>query len=342
MANMRKLLLVFLLLCAEVNAWQLNSSLVLDNANTESCIASTNKVGDKIRSPIGSSSYSIVKSLSGTSSRCQAQTHPILANVETVIGVSPHFQMEIPDDYKAYPITDVDKFNGIVLNAGSGNDGNKWLYVFIRQRETSITPEAIMQATINTATPLFKEAPVIKNQEELIINGMKAWRFEMIGATKKLFAPSLTYLNTVLEGDNEYLFIEAYTKTSNYEQDKQSLSSLAYKVSGLKSGLNEKSHDSKKTSIDINEMNSEDLSEREKAVDKIIQRNEKNSKAYKKQTIETEIKKNDLEKTLNDKAVLDQEKDKADLIRNAKKKCEALGFEINTPKNGKCVLELIK
>ncbi len=108
---MRKLLLVFLLLCAEVNAWQLNSSLVLDNANTESCIASTNKVGDKIRSPIGSSSYSIVKSLSGTSSRCQAQTHPILANVETVIGVSPHLQMEIPDDYKAYPITDVDKFN---------------------------------------------------------------------------------------------------------------------------------------------------------------------------------------------------------------------------------------
>jgi hypothetical protein len=89
-------------------------------------------------------------------------------------------------------------------------------------------------------------------------------------------------------------------------------------------------------------MNSEDLSEREKAVDKIIQRNEKNSKAFKKQTIETEIKKNDLEKTLNDKAALDQQKDKADLIRNAKKKCEALGFEINTPKNGKCVLELIK
>ena len=232
---MRKLLLVLFFLCAEANAWQLNPSLALNNPNTESCIASTYKVGDKIRSPIGSSSYSIIKSLSGTSSRCQVQTNPILANVETVIGVSPQFQMEVPDDYKAHPITDVDKFNGSVLNAGSGNDGYKWLYVFIRQREISITPEAIIQATIDGASPFFKEAPVIKNQEELIINGMKAWRFEMIGAAKKIFAPSLTYLCTMLEGDNEYVFIEAYTKTSNYEEDKQNMSSIAYKVSGLKS-----------------------------------------------------------------------------------------------------------
>jgi hypothetical protein len=232
---MKKLLVAFLLLSAEAKAWQLNASLVLNNPNTESCIVSTYKVGDKLRSPIGSSSYSIIRSLSGTSSRCQTQTHPILANVETVIGVSPNFQMEVPDDYKAYPITDVDKFNGTVLNAGSGNDGYKWLYVFIRQRETSITPEAIIQATLDGATPLFKEAPVIKNQEELIINGMRAWRFEMIGATKKIFAPSLTYLCTMLEGDNEYVFIQAYTKTSNYEEDKKNLSSLAYKVSGIKS-----------------------------------------------------------------------------------------------------------
>jgi hypothetical protein len=99
-----KFLLILLLLCAEANAWQLNPSLVLNNPITETCIATTYKVGDKIASPIGSSSYSIVKSLSGTSSRCQVSTNPILASAEMVMGVSPKFQMEVPDEYKAIPI----------------------------------------------------------------------------------------------------------------------------------------------------------------------------------------------------------------------------------------------
>jgi len=37
-----------------------------------------------------------------------------------------------------------------------------------------------------------------------------------------------------------------------------------------------------------------------------------------------------------------EDKERTDLIKSAKEKCEALGFAINTPKNGKCVLELIK
>ena len=36
------------------------------------------------------------------------------------------------------------------------------------------------------------------------------------------------------------------------------------------------------------------------------------------------------------------EKEKKELINSLREKCEALGFEINTPKNGKCVLELMR
>ena len=340
MANIRKFLLLFL--CAEANAWQLNPSLVLNNPNTETCIASSYKVGDKIASPIGSSSYSIVKSLSGTSSRCPVQTMPILANVEMVVGVSPKFQMEVPDDYKVIAINDLSKMNGIVLASLSEKGGYRELYAYYRQREAIVSPETIMQATISGQATFFKEAPIVKNKEEFTMNGMKAWRYEVIGTGKTFFAPSVTYQLTMIEGESEYVILNATTKTSNYEEEKETMYSFANKISGLKARASEKSSDITKASTDISEMNSEDLTEREKAVDKIIQRNEKNSKSYKKQTIETEIKKNDLEKTLNDKAALDQEKDKSDLIRNAKKKCEALGFEINTPKNGKCVLELIK
>jgi hypothetical protein len=41
----------------------------------------------------------------------------------------------------------------------------------------------------------------------------------------------------MLEGDNEYLIINAASKTSNYEEDKQIFYSIAYKISGIKSNL---------------------------------------------------------------------------------------------------------
>lgn len=92
-----------------------------------------------------------------------------------------------------------------------------------------------MQATIDGLATFFKEAPVVKNQEELIINGMKAWRYEVIGTGKTIFAPSVTYQLTMLEGDNEYLIVNATSKTTNYEEDKQNMYTYAYKVSGIKS-----------------------------------------------------------------------------------------------------------
>lgn len=235
MANVRKLLLVLFLLCAEANAWQLNPSLVLNNPNTESCIATAYKVGDKIPSPIGSSSYSIIRSISGSSSRCQVQTNPNLANVEMVIGISPKLNMEIPDEYKSNSLTDLNKFNGILLSATSVNGNNRHLFVYFRQKEAIVSPESIMQAVVTGMTPYFKEAPITKNQEELLVNGIKAWRFEIVGTEKGIFSPSLTYQLTMLEGDNEYVIVNAVSKTDNYEDKKQEMYTYAYKVSGIKS-----------------------------------------------------------------------------------------------------------
>ncbi len=232
---MKKLLVAFLLLSAEAKAWQLNPSVVLNNSNIETCIAATYKVGDKIPSPIGSSSYSIIRSISGSSSRCQVQTNPNLANVEMVIGVTPKFNMEIPDEYKINSLTDLNKFNGVLLSATSVNGNNRHLFVYFRQREATISPESIMQALVTGMTPYFKEAPITKNQEELLVNGIKAWRFEIIGTEKGIFSPSLTYQLTMLEGDSEYVMVNAVSKTDNYEDKKQEMYTYAYKVSGIKS-----------------------------------------------------------------------------------------------------------
>jgi hypothetical protein len=39
----------------------------------------------------------------------------------------------------------------------------------------------------------------------------------------------------MLEGDNEYVVVNATTKSANYEEDKQIMYTYAYKVSGIKS-----------------------------------------------------------------------------------------------------------
>jgi len=69
----------------------------------------------------------------------------------------------------------------------------------------------------------------------------------------------------------------------------------------------------------------------EREVQRIIERNEKINKAN---FIEVEKKK----KIAKEEEV----NNKNDLIKKLKERCEALGFEMNTPKNGKCVLELMK
>ena len=85
------------------------------------------------------------------------------------------------------------------------------------------------------------------------------------------------------------------------------------------------------SSAEIDQMNLEDLAKREKEVGKVMDRNTRNNKAH---IIESEK----LKKIASEKEV----HDKNDSIKKLKEKCEALGFEMNTPKNGKCVLELMK
>jgi len=104
---MKKLVLVFLLLSLKVNAWVLYPSMNVSNANSEMWIAANSKIGDKLRSASGSQNYALVKSISGRSSRCQDTNLPISANIELIIGASPKFTMEVPDEFKAQKLPDI-------------------------------------------------------------------------------------------------------------------------------------------------------------------------------------------------------------------------------------------
>ncbi len=86
---------------------------------------------------------------------------------------------------------------------------------------------------------------------------------------------------------------------------------------------------------EIDQMNNRDLEERQGYVNQLIERNTKTSN---EKIIELETQRNIAVKLAKEK----EANDKSNLIKKFKEKCASIGFEMNTPKNGKCVLELMK
>jgi hypothetical protein len=247
---MKKFGLIFLFISLKANAWMFYPSMNLSNANPTMCVPASSNIGDKIRSASGSANYAVIKSMMGFSSSCNSQ-YLALANIQFINGATPKFNMEVPDEFKASKSSDLGIFHGVLLSS-STEKGDKSLFAYYRQRETIIPPSSLLSAVQTGLDSALKEPAIIKNQEELVINGMKAWRFEMIGTEKGIFTSSTTWQITMLEGDTEYIIVSASTKTTNYEENKQNFSSYAYKVSGIKSNSESEASAPKDTKIQIN------------------------------------------------------------------------------------------
>lgn len=162
---MKKFCLMFLLLSLKANAGVFYPIMNMSNVNSEMCVAANIKIGDKISSANGSQTYAVVKSISGESNRCQQpnNSNRTLANVEFIIGASPNFTIDVPDEFKAIKKSDILSFHGLALALVSDKDGRA-LLIYLRQRETKIPPESIMQATVAGVNSTFKEQGIIKNQ----------------------------------------------------------------------------------------------------------------------------------------------------------------------------------
>jgi hypothetical protein len=199
------------------------------------CVKDTYKEGDIITSPNTGDTAKIL-SLSGTSSMCNNPATPIRAELEFNFTFSPKAGVELSDDYEPVPITDLERFNGYVLRAKSKTQNNQGIQMVSYQRKPTleITQMANNIEAKGTTNPSLKDA-VSKNSEKTVINGMPAIRFEITGMLKGLFGSQVTYLYTILQGDNEILVINTYAPTDKYDAVKQSFYEVAEKIVGINS-----------------------------------------------------------------------------------------------------------
>lgn len=201
----------------------------------ENCVGPNAKVGDTYRSVNGN--IQTIKSLSGTSSRCVKPEQPIRARIEYTNSTTflSKAGINIPDGFAPQNLTDLQKFNGGLLMA-KNNVTDSGFYVSSVKRDVVSDLDAYsLKVRTNQAKPL--DEPQQSEIEQLTINGIAAWRFETKGKVKNIFGTRYTYLTTILEGANEILILNAWTKTGNYEKQPEELKALAKSISGLEAPI---------------------------------------------------------------------------------------------------------
>ena len=232
-------ILMMLMWSLNANAWFFfffPTSIFSGSGDT--CIATDKKVGDTLPSPIGKDNTAEIKAISGTSSRCKGP-NTILATVQFHMNTNSKASIDIPDEYqpRKLPLTDLERFHGILLSAVNKNTSNKGFTVFYRTRDISIAPEIYTQAVASSLMNVLKDAQT-SNEEELTINGMRAWRFEVSGKVGAVFGSRVTYQITMLEGDKEYIMVNAYTTENKYEAEKEELGLLSSRITNIKNDAN--------------------------------------------------------------------------------------------------------
>jgi len=195
----------------------------------ENCVGTSAKVGDVLTSPTGNTA--IVKSLSGTSSICQDPHLPIRARLEFKYSFSSKAGIELPNTFKAREITSFQRYNGMLLNV---IDERKRMGVVVTAVPRAPgTDGGVWAKNIASRMLASVDGGKTSNEEELTINAMHAYRFQLEGKNKGMFGRSYTYVVTVLEGPKELIAVNANGPTGDFEAEKETLRGFAFQVKGL-------------------------------------------------------------------------------------------------------------
>lgn len=204
----------------------------LTGSEGDSCVAATAKVGDTISSVSGNTA--VIKSLSGTSSRCQIPELPIRALLQFNYSFSSKAGIELPDGFKPKELNGTQLFNGLLLSA---QDSSKSIGVSVAAQPLKAGSDGGVLAK-NLATRMLASIDdgVVSNEERLTVNGLPGYRFRAVGKNKGMFGRSFTYVVTVLVSKDELVQINANCLTSDFEKNKDLLERFAFDIKGLNEG----------------------------------------------------------------------------------------------------------
>jgi len=203
----------------------------------ENCVSSDAKVGGQIR--LANGEVKTVKSLSGTSTRCADAQFPIRALLESSnIPSTPHVSnigIDLPSGQGGWiqrTLTATQKTQGAIFFASQPTT-DAWLLVNSNPRTTSLELGAFAREKLANYERIMSDT---KSSEisRSVVNGVPVLQFTVTGYLKSA-GINLTYFWTVFDLEKELLVVTTWTKTSNWDTEKLSLTKLPELISGLPS-----------------------------------------------------------------------------------------------------------
>lgn len=201
----------------------------------ENCVSSEAKVGGQIR--LANGEIKTVKSLSGTSTRCADAQFPIRALLESSnLPTTPHASnigIDLQTGQGGWvqrTTTALQKSQGAIFFASQPTT-DSWLIVHSNPR--NIAPELSVFAREKLAY-YEKNMSDTKSSEisRTFIYGVPVLQFTVSGYLKSA-GINLTYFWTVFDLEKELLVVTTWTKTSNWDTEKISLTKLPELITGL-------------------------------------------------------------------------------------------------------------
>jgi hypothetical protein len=190
----------------------------ITGSSGDNCVAESTKVGDKITFK---GDVWIVKSLSGTSSRCSNEKFPIRAELEKdpTVGVqaSTNAQIDIPEGYANRDLTEAQKKgNAVFWVLDKNKDSSMMLYSINRSNVTTMNDEAYAEQQLIKQGDIL-DISVSAPTKKLTINGANAWQKEITGVLKSgNYKKPITYLITLYAGDEEFVMLKQWTNEPSY------------------------------------------------------------------------------------------------------------------------------
>lgn len=201
----------------------------------ENCVSSDAKVGGQIR--LANGEVKTVKSLSGTSTRCADAQFPIRALLESSnLPSTPHVSnigIDLPSGQGGWvqrTLTATQKTQGAIFFASQPTT-DAWLLVNSNPRTTSLELGVFAREKLAHYERIMSDT---KSSEisRSVVNGVPVLQFTVTGYLKSA-GINLTYFWTVFDLEKELLVVTTWTKTSNWDTEKLSLTKLPELISGL-------------------------------------------------------------------------------------------------------------
>jgi hypothetical protein len=203
-------------------------------AHGSNCVATTVKVGDRGRLPDGS--IGVVKSLSGTSSRCTDPERPIRAEIVADTALSQasstyasKLHLNLPADWVSQPLTDKQKTNGWSWYAVNKNIDAGVLFRSATHR--GITDMATYVETRRVETKPEATDVALSEVSRVEVSGHSAFRYTVTGTQAN--GQRFTVLVTFVEGSDEIAQINTWTLAANFDHQRNTMEQLPDKIAGF-------------------------------------------------------------------------------------------------------------